>query len=93
VPLLEAMAWDLPIVARAGAAVGETLGDGGLLLAGDASAATVAAAVARVAGDADVAAALARAGRRRLGELSLDRARQRWLDVLLPIVTGDAAAA
>lgn len=36
VPLIEAMAFDIPIVARANAAIPETLGEAGLLIEGDA---------------------------------------------------------
>jgi glycosyltransferase involved in cell wall biosynthesis len=81
VPLLEAMANRLPIVALAAAAVPETLGDGGLLLPGK-SPAVVAAAVDRVVSDPAVRDALMDAGERRIEAFSLGRTRARWLDVL-----------
>jgi glycosyltransferase involved in cell wall biosynthesis len=80
VPLLEAWYHDLPIVASAGTAVTETLGDGGILLPG-AGAEAVAAAVARVVTDPAVGDAVRAAGRARLEEYSLARAEARLLDL------------
>jgi L-malate glycosyltransferase len=74
VPLLEAMHHEVPIVAYAAAAVPETLGGAGLVLA-DKDPLTVATAAARVVDDPRVHAALVAAGRARLAELSLDHAR------------------
>ena len=51
-PLLEAMAFDVPVLARACAAIPETVGDGGLLLPEWAGAELVAEAIARVVEDA-----------------------------------------
>lgn len=65
VPLLEAWGHGLPVVAYAAAAVPETAGDAALLLP-DKSAATVAAAVARVVDDEELRAHLVHNGRRRL---------------------------
>lgn len=81
VPLLEAMHHGVPIVARAVAAVPETLGDAGILLRSDAPD-RVAAAVHRVVTDSVVRAALVAAGRRRLEDFSLTRTRQQLLDVV-----------
>ena len=72
VPLLEAMAHDLPVVAYASTAVPETVGGAGLLVT-DKSPTVMAAAVRRVVSDADLRAALVAAGRQRLGELGLPR--------------------
>jgi len=76
VPLLEAWHHDVPVVAHAAAAVPETLGRAGVLLAGT-DAPTVAATVERVVGDGRLADALRAAGRARLEELSIERARTR----------------
>ncbi|HEX9993231.1 MAG TPA: glycosyltransferase family 4 protein [Acidimicrobiales bacterium] len=74
VPLLEAMHHELPIVAYASSAVPETLGGAGLLLPAK-EPALVAAAVARVAGDAGLRARMVDAGRRRLADLGPERSR------------------
>ncbi len=87
VPLLEAMHHGLPVVAFGAAAVPETLGSGGLLL-DDKSPLAVAAAVARVGADADLRRAMVDAGRHRLDELSLARARTRHAEVLAPLLEG-----
>ncbi len=83
VPLLEAFHAGVPVVAYAAAAVPETLGGGGLLLA-DKSPGLVATAVHRVVSDTALRQALVAAGRRRLGELSLARARAATLEALTP---------
>jgi glycosyltransferase involved in cell wall biosynthesis len=64
VPIVEAMHHGLPVIAYDAAAVGETVGDGGLVLA-DKSPMTVATAVHRVLGDTALRDALVTAGRRR----------------------------
>lgn len=73
VPVLEAMACDLPVVARPAGALAGTVGDAGVLVPGGPAA--VAAACARVATDAGARRALVAAGRRRVEELSLARGR------------------
>jgi glycosyltransferase involved in cell wall biosynthesis len=86
VPLLEAMHHGVPIVAYGATAVGQTLGSGGLVLAGKAPS-LVAAAVARIHGDAGLRAGLVEAGRRRLDDFALERTRaQYWavLETVLP---------
>ena len=87
VPLLEAMANRVPVVAFAAAAVPETLGDGGVLLSTK-EPLTVAAAVDRVLGDPAVRDALVAAGERRLEHFSLERSRARWLEVLDSVAEG-----
>lgn len=67
VPLLEAMAFDLPVVARALAAVPETLGGAGVLLPPDGSPTLAAEAVDRVLADPALRAELVRRGRERVG--------------------------
>jgi len=88
VPLLEAMHHRVPIVARALAAVPETLGDAGVLLRSS-SPDRMAAAVHRVVTDAPVRDALVAAGRRRLESFSLPRTRQRLLDAIDRFVTAE----
>lgn len=74
VPVLEAMACDLPVVARPAGALAGTVGDAGVLVP-DGGPAAVSAACARVAADPAARRALVAAGRRRVGELSLARGR------------------
>jgi len=85
VPLVEAMASGLPIVAYRATAVPETLGDAGLLV-DTKRPATVAAAVARVLGDEMLQVRLRRAGQDRLDYLDPDAARSRFVEVLAPLV-------
>jgi L-malate glycosyltransferase len=87
VPLLEAMAHGVPIVAFDAAAVPETLGGAGLLL-GSKRPGFVAEAVARVVGDDELRRALVDAGRARLDLFDLQRSRRRLLDALTPILAG-----
>lgn len=81
VPVLEALAAQVPVVANASGALPEVLGDAGLLVpAGDPYA--VAGAVARVLGDADLREELAVAARRRLVHLDLASAGARAVDAI-----------
>ncbi|HET7489714.1 MAG TPA: glycosyltransferase [Acidimicrobiales bacterium] len=73
VPLLEAMAAGVPVVAYAAGAVPETVGDAALLLPAK-DPLTVAEAVHRVAGDERLRAALVAAGRERVAAFGLARA-------------------
>ena len=81
IPLLEAMQAGTPIVALDAGAVGETLADAGILLP-TARPATVAAAVARVRRDPELARNLVAWGRRRLDDFSADVTRRRFVRVL-----------
>ncbi|MDA8341827.1 MAG: glycosyltransferase family 4 protein [Actinomycetota bacterium] len=81
IPLVEAMRFDLPIVALAAGAVPETAGDAAVLL-GSSRPATVATAAHRVATDDRLRGVLAAAGRRRLASFDPARSRQRFLEVL-----------
>jgi glycosyltransferase involved in cell wall biosynthesis len=81
IPLVEAMWHGIPIVAYASSAVPETVGDAGLLLQ-DKSAAVVAAAVHRVVTDGALRMSLVEAGTKRLSELSLDRTRARFAELI-----------
>jgi glycosyltransferase involved in cell wall biosynthesis len=89
---LEAMHHGVPVVAFAAGAVPETVGTGGLCLATK-EAATVAAAVHRVAADPALRDALVAAGHARVGELSLEAARRATADQLRPVVEGAAGRA
>jgi glycosyltransferase involved in cell wall biosynthesis len=80
VPLLEAMHHGLPVIAYGAAAVPETLGGAGLVLA-DKSPATVAAAIHAVRADADLRAELVAAGSARLEEFRPDRTRARYVEL------------
>ena len=88
VPLLEAMANDVPVVAFGTTAVPETVGGGGLVLP-DKSPARVAAAVHRIATDRTVGGALVAAGRRRLDDFAPERTRARFVEAVRGFVEGD----
>jgi glycosyltransferase involved in cell wall biosynthesis len=76
VPLLEAMAHDVPVVAYAATAVPETVG-GAAVLVGDKSPTVLATAAHRVVADGGLRAELVAAGRRRLHELGLPATTER----------------
>jgi glycosyltransferase involved in cell wall biosynthesis len=84
VPLREAMACGVPVVARAVGAVAATVGDAGLLLERS-DPALVAAAVRRVVTDTTLRDALVAAGRRRVGESTLAEAAQRAVAALATV--------
>ncbi len=84
IPLLEAMRAGTPIVAFDAGAVAETLADAGILLP-TARPATVAAAVARVHQDHELAGRLVESGRMRLGDFAAPTVRQRFVDVLAQV--------
>jgi glycosyltransferase involved in cell wall biosynthesis len=85
VPVVEAMASGLPVVALDATAVGETLGDGGVLLP-RAQPTFVAAAVHRVVRDATVRADLVARGRQRAQAFAPEITAQRLLDVVRPVL-------
>jgi L-malate glycosyltransferase len=70
VPLVESLAFDVPVVARACAAIPETVGDAALLLPPWAGAELVAGAIDRIVSDLDLRRDLIARGRRRLRELT-----------------------
>ncbi|MGH9016418.1 MAG: glycosyltransferase family 4 protein [Acidimicrobiales bacterium] len=88
VPIVEAMAHDVPVVAYAAAAVPETVGEAGLVLPSKEPLA-FAAAVHRVVDDARLRSVFSRAAAARVEEFSLPRSRARFVD----LVTGAVAAA
>jgi glycosyltransferase involved in cell wall biosynthesis len=85
VPLVEAMTAGLPIVARNAGAVGETVGDAGLLLEAS-DPAYVAAALDRVCTDEMLRRTLAANGRRRAAELGGDHVGRQFVDQIAAVV-------
>ena len=85
VPLLEAMSFDVPVVARAYGAIPETMGDAGLLLPADASASLVAEALAEVITHATLGGELVRRGRRRVQQFDTDAAHAVFLGHLASV--------
>jgi len=81
IPLLEAMAFSVPVVARAAGAVPETLGDAGLLT-GSRDPLVWAELLARVARDQGLRGRLAAAGRRRLADFSEEAITARLAEAL-----------
>jgi glycosyltransferase involved in cell wall biosynthesis len=81
IPLLEAMHFDLPIVALAAGAVPETLGQAGILIDGKRPS-LAAAAIHQVRTDRSLAEFLAAEGRRRLDAFGGAATRSRFLEVL-----------
>jgi glycosyltransferase involved in cell wall biosynthesis len=84
VPLIEAMGQGLPIVARRAGAVADTVGDAALLI-DDTRPHRVAAAIAGLLADTASRDRLVAAGRRRASELGLERAADRFVDLLLAV--------
>jgi glycosyltransferase involved in cell wall biosynthesis len=91
VPLLEAMAFGLPVVAYAAAAVPETLGGGGLLFTGR-GADEVAALVGGVLGDPAARRRLVDAGRARVAAFAPEGVAGRWRAFVAGIGEGDLPA-
>ena len=84
VPVVEAMAAGLPVVAYDQGAVPEVLGDAGVLVASRDPYA-LAGAIGGLLGDPTRRASLAEAGRRRFAELDLPNAADRFVDLLLKV--------
>ncbi len=82
VPVVEAMSIGLPVVAFDQGALPEVLGAAGALV-GDKDPYTLAAAIGALLGDAPRRGAMAEAGRRRLAELDLATAADRFVDLLV----------
>jgi glycosyltransferase involved in cell wall biosynthesis len=92
VPLLEAMAHDLPVITYASSAVPETVGDGGLLLQ-DKDPVVVAATVQRVVADERLRTLLISAGQSRLSRFSLAASTARLGEVIQRVLTEAGVAA
>jgi glycosyltransferase involved in cell wall biosynthesis len=82
-PIVEAMHHGLPVVARGAAAVGETVGSGGLIV-GDAPIPRLAELVAMAAEDGALRERLIAAGRARVADFAPDRAAERLVAALAP---------
>lgn len=91
VPVLEAMAFGLPVVARSFAALPETLGGGGLLLGREDGPLAGAEALAAVLGDEGVRADLVARGGRRVAALDPDGARAQMVALVLAAGAGAGA--
>jgi glycosyltransferase involved in cell wall biosynthesis len=85
VPLLEAMTFDTPIIARSCAAIPETVGDAALLLPADAGPTLVAEAISEVVESKGLRDELAHRGRARLSEFDAERASARLLEAVLEV--------
>jgi glycosyltransferase involved in cell wall biosynthesis len=81
VPVLEAMNFDVPVVAYAAGAVPDTVGDAGLLLA-DKDPLVVASAAERLRSDASLRTRLVDAGRRRVEHFSIARTGPQLIETL-----------
>ena len=92
VPIIEAMAHDVPVVAYGATAVPETVAGAGLLLDAKAPLA-FAATVHRVVSDERLRARLVSAGARRAGDFALPVTRARFVDVLVGALEGPGAGA
>ena len=86
VPVVESFAFEKPIIARAHAAIPETLGDAGLLLPPEEDATLLAEAMAEVLSDDVVRKELVERGRERLQVFDADKARAAMLEHLLSVV-------
>jgi glycosyltransferase involved in cell wall biosynthesis len=84
-PLVEALAHEVPVVARAAGAVPETLGEAGLLVDGD-DASVVAEAVHEVVSSASTRDRLIAAGRERVHELAPESVAPRLRAALAPLL-------
>jgi glycosyltransferase involved in cell wall biosynthesis len=91
VPVVEAMAAGLPVVAFDQGAVPEVLGGAGVLVP-DKDPYALAAAIAALLGDVHRRNAVLEAGRRRLAALDLDSAAERFVDLLVPLAAPTGAA-
>ena len=85
VPLLEAMSFDLPVIARTYGAIAETAGDAALLLPGGDDPVLVAEALAELLSDQPLRAELIRRGRRRLGSFEVSQAHAAFLGHLASV--------
>jgi glycosyltransferase involved in cell wall biosynthesis len=92
VPLLEAMSFDLPVLARAFGAIPETMGDAGLLLPAEADPFFIAEALAEILTSEALRSELSRRGRDRLTHFALEGAQATFLHHLLQFVDCGAVA-
>jgi glycosyltransferase involved in cell wall biosynthesis len=85
VPVVEAMHFEIPVVAYAAAAVPDTVGDAGLLLT-DKDPVVVATAVERLRSDGSLRQSLLEAGRKRVEHFSIERTGPQWIDTLTTLM-------
>lgn len=85
IPVLEAMAFDVPVAARAAGALPETAGDAAVLLPLDGGPALLAEAMHAVLHDDRLRGRLVEAGRRRLDHVGLARATETFLGHLVAL--------
>lgn len=86
VPLLEAMSFDVPVLARAFGAIPDTMGDAGLLLPADDDPALVAEATKELLTSSALRADLIERGRARLSAFDVDVANATFIGHLLQLV-------
>jgi glycosyltransferase involved in cell wall biosynthesis len=86
IPLVEAMTFEKPIVARACAAIPETVGDAGLLIPRDQGPELFAEAVAETLANSSLRTELVAGGRRRLAELENSTPEIAMIEALLEVV-------
>jgi glycosyltransferase involved in cell wall biosynthesis len=86
VPLLEAMACDVPVMARAFAAIPETMDDAGLLLPSDDGPVTLAEGMFRMVSDTSLQEELVRRGRARLEAFDPETAKATFLSHLAEVI-------
>jgi glycosyltransferase involved in cell wall biosynthesis len=86
VPPIEAMTFDVPVIARGCAAVPETIADAGLLLPPEAGPALFGEAIDELLGRPDLRAALVARGRARVAELDVEATTATLLHSLLEVV-------
>ena len=89
IPVVEAMAAGIPVIAFRAAVLPETVASAGLILA-DKAPATVAAAIRRVLDDTELNALLVKRGRARAAALDLSVARQQMAEALTPVLNVEA---
>jgi glycosyltransferase involved in cell wall biosynthesis len=85
VPLLEAMSFDVPVVARVYSAIPETMGDAGLLLPAEDDPLLVAEALGEVLGAPTLRSELIRRGRRRVRDFDVEAAHAAFLGHLASV--------
>lgn len=83
VPLVEAMSLEVPVIAPDHAAIGETLGNGGILLPPEPSVTLAAEAIAQVLGDGALRSQLAARGRARLTSLAVGHPESEFVETVL----------
>ena len=89
VPLVEAMYFDVPIIAYDSSAIGDTLGGSGLLLK-DKSPQVVAEAINMVVKNKDLQEQLIQGQRQRLTDFEHDKIKKKFLEIIQSFLAGDA---